>query len=931
MNLVQTFTLLDVGLEAYKASLLDGVGRVRASASDLPGSDGGYSGQFFDYDSMGRLAGQSNPTETTAAGAWPAAGDDAPPAGNGWLYTQQTYDWQGRPSVTTNTDGTTKEASYSGCGCAGGAVVTLTDEGTIDGGVAKRRQQTIYSDVLGRTVKSEVFNWEGGSVYSATVNTYNARDQITQVRQYQGGEGSGTFQDTIMTYDGHGRLKTRHVPQQDTGTSTVWDYNPDDTLNKITDARNASQTFGYNNNRHLVSSITYAWPGGGTVPAPVSFDYDAAGNRTSMADGSGNCAYGFDQLSRMNSETHNFGNLGLTGNYTLGYDYTLGGALKSVTDHTNQTIDYGYDDAGRLNTITGTNYSITQFVDSVSYRAWGGAKQVSYGNGRNASMGYNSRLMVSHFEIPTAGGLPSLMSIDYQHYNDGRLKYSHDLRDDRFDRAYNYDHRSLMKEALSGAEARGEPATTDRPYKQTISYDAFDHITLRSSKHWSRTLPYVSSDSYVNNRRNGWSYDADGNLTNNGSRQYTYDAAGRMIAVSGGNLGQYFDGDGQRVKTTEPNIVTYYVRSTVLGGSVIAELDGSGNKQRGFVYANGKVLAEQFQNGSLAFVHEDPSGISVRRTHAPSGSPIDFIELDPFGAEAYLDDPYIEDPDFDGRGEGGPVYPGYGNLSYPSDGCTLDGVYVPCEMASRAEGMGAAVIGPDSPTRYNHTKQRFEHFRAFVDGYSGWLPSGASYGGGGNARLFSGYDYTSVSIEGSTSGGWHPVFEEIALEQNPQNPTQGPLKGVTGGASGSIDPCTGVKVADLNYSKVRDYGSGANRVTESAKEHILKNHIDSRPGKSQYETDPPQNREAMFVQVQFYNAVTFGLGARKDTFNKKGQLDSISFLFTFPPIAPHRYYGRTVGEGWIGRDQNGNTTLFNTLHLDPDCKTVRNSYPGRPR
>jgi len=86
----------------------------------------------------------------------------------------------------------------------------------------------------------------------------------------------------------------------------------------------------------------------------------------------------------------------------------------------------------------------------------------------------------------------------------------------------------------------------------------------------------------------------------------------------------------------------------------------------------------------------------------------------------------------------------------------------------------------------------------------------------------------------------------------------------------------------------------------------------------------------MFVQVQFYNAVTFGLGARKDTFNKKGQLDSISFVFTFPPIVPHPYYGESRGAGWIGRDQNGNTTLFNTLHLDPDCKTVRNSYPGKP-
>lgn len=86
----------------------------------------------------------------------------------------------------TNTDGTTKEASYSGCGCAGGEVMTLTDEGTIDAGVPKRRQQKIYSDILGRTIKTEVLNWQGGSVYSTTVNTYNARDQVELTRQYAG-------------------------------------------------------------------------------------------------------------------------------------------------------------------------------------------------------------------------------------------------------------------------------------------------------------------------------------------------------------------------------------------------------------------------------------------------------------------------------------------------------------------------------------------------------------------------------------------------------------------------------------------------------------------------------------------------------------------------------------------------------------------------
>ena len=55
--------------------------------------------------------------------------------------------------------------------------MTLTDE-------AGRRQK-VYSDVLGRQLKVEVLNWND-TPYSTRTNTYNARDQITSVKQYQG-------------------------------------------------------------------------------------------------------------------------------------------------------------------------------------------------------------------------------------------------------------------------------------------------------------------------------------------------------------------------------------------------------------------------------------------------------------------------------------------------------------------------------------------------------------------------------------------------------------------------------------------------------------------------------------------------------------------------------------------------------------------------
>ena len=454
---------------AQAIQVFDGAGRVIAKGSNHPGSIGGFSGSLVQYDAVGRAIKQSNPTETSISISgviqpynWTAAGDDAA----GWLYTQQTYDWQGRPLVTTNTDSTTKEASYGGCGCAGGAVVTLTDEGTLFGGATKKRQQKIYSDVLGRTVKTEVLNWDGagtfgtgGTVYSATVNTYNTRDQVTQIRQYAGPEGSGTFQETTMTYDGHGRLKTRHVPEQNAGANTVWDYNPDDTIQKITDARGASQIFGYNS-RHLVTSITYSAPGGSgiSIPAAVSFGYDAAGNRTSMSDGSGGVTSQYNQLSQMTAETRSFD--GLAGSYPISYEYNLAGALKKMTDPTNMTINYGFDSAGRLNNVAGSDNiyaGVSSYASGLQYRAWGTVKSMTYGNNYAMAQTFDARMLPTQFEVagrPSQYGASTVMKTQYQYYADGSLKFADDLLDERFDRAFSYDQVAMLKEGYSGAEAR---------------------------------------------------------------------------------------------------------------------------------------------------------------------------------------------------------------------------------------------------------------------------------------------------------------------------------------------------------------------------------------------------------------------------------------------------------------------------------------------
>ena len=163
--------------------------------------------------------------------------------------------------------------------------MTLTDE--------VGRKQKIYSDVLGRKANTEIYEWNGSTVYSSTTNKYNALDQVVRVRQYVGAapapepetEGSG-YQTTTMTYDGHGRLWKRHAPEQQVDASnssstdhTTYSYNADDTVLSVIDARGATATSVYNG-RDLTTDISYTAPAGISATPSVSYQYDGAGNRT---------------------------------------------------------------------------------------------------------------------------------------------------------------------------------------------------------------------------------------------------------------------------------------------------------------------------------------------------------------------------------------------------------------------------------------------------------------------------------------------------------------------------------------------------------------------------------------------------------------------------------------------------------------------------
>jgi YD repeat-containing protein len=666
--------------ETFVMSITDGAGRTLGTLRELPSSAShAYSALRFEYDKVGQQVKQYNPTEVTVntsdisdISSWQPAGADATSNGGaGWAYSSREYDWKGRVRHEVAADRVTDSyTDYDGCGCAGGEVVTTRGEvvpipGTSD---TARRVNKVYSDSLGRPWKTEVYNWNGATVYSTTTVKYDALDHQVRVRRYAGPApdpepeaDDASYQTNSMNYDGHGRLQSRHLPDQSAGTATAYTYFDDDVVKSVTDARGVKASFTYNA-RHLVTAVTYDHqnvnsvatekPGeSGTTlvtdTTAVGLTYDEAGNRLTMNDGSGSTTYHYDTMSRLTSEDKQFA--GLTGTYTLSYQYALAGALKQVTDvSAGVSFSYDLDKVGQATAVNRTESGVSaQLAHDMLYRASGALKGMSYNNGTSMSLSYDARGRVTHYGVSgvTQDGQYGALAhgSDFDYYADGRVKYASDLFTDALstrlhDRAYSYDHAGRLQEAYSGAEANqfetGIASGGEGAFRQSYTYDAFGNTKGRTGRLWSAddndTEPFVASG-----RNTAWEYDPDGRLvsrnetTQNGLTPYeslrdSYDAAGRLYQTTQTTTSmtgprrniphtatvtetETYDGAGlvavEATNGTDFPSTTYYLRSTVLGGKAVSEYNGSGVRQVTHVLAGGAPIADSWNNAGTPYVN----------------------------------------------------------------------------------------------------------------------------------------------------------------------------------------------------------------------------------------------------------------------------------------------------------------------------------------
>ena len=124
-----------------------------------------------------------------------------------------------------------------------------------------------------------------------------------------------------------------------------------------------------------------------------------------------------------------------------------------------------------------------------------------------------------------------------------------------------------------------------------------------------------------------YTYDAAGNVTNDGAHSYTYDAENRLVSVDGGATAQYgYDQSNRRIKKTIGGVTTHCVWE---GAKVIAEnTASSGAVNVEYVYSGNRMLAS-IAGGvtryyladrlSARLVLDNSGNIIGRQAHLPFG------------------------------------------------------------------------------------------------------------------------------------------------------------------------------------------------------------------------------------------------------------------------------------------------------------------------
>ena len=624
-------------------TLFDGLGRETAH-SVANGQGTSYDKSDTCYDERGLKSFASYPYTASTYNAAQVC------SGTGDSFA---YDAIKRTTSVTHSDSTAITYSYTG------AATSVIDEGNGTSGVQKISQV----DGLGRllsvcevtsttlTVGTDhtpaACNQDISATGFLTTYTYDALGDLTSVSQ------GGSLNQRTFTYDSLSRLITTTNPEAGTTCFGTWsgsacnesyDANSN-VLSRTRPAPNQSSSTTYVTATYTYDPLnrlrtkTYS---DGTTPS-VTLDYDetsVSGN--SLSNTTGRLSSEFTgPSSAMSSQSilsyaapgwvasdiqctpQNCG----TRAFSFAYGYDGVGDVTSSSNGNGITYTLSYNTAPRLTQVATNWLSPTinsgNLVSSVQYNAFGEPSSAGLYNGVSESWNYDTRGRLQLYSA-IAGSTTKYQLSSVTYSGNSNILSAIDSVNGTWS-SYTYDDFNRLVSSSCTANC-----------PQTQPSLGFSYVYDRYGNRWSQTAtgggtwnqPSYSFD--ANNRiASGFTYDAAGNITNDGTYTYTYDAENRIAQVNGGTAVYTYDAEGRRVAKHAGSANYEYLYD--LGGRAVTELlAGTATTNRTEAYAGGRHLATQNVGlGSTWFIHSDWLG--TERVRTPLSGTVEKCTSLPYG------------------------------------------------------------------------------------------------------------------------------------------------------------------------------------------------------------------------------------------------------------------------------------------------------------
>jgi RHS repeat-associated protein len=486
---------------------------------------------------------------------------------------------------------------------AGGTTYTVTDRSFDDRGLldcsAVRMNMAAFDSLPASACTAGTPGPQGPD--RITRNIYDAAGQRLQLREGVGTPDEGT--EATWAYDANGRITTivdgngnrAELRYDGHGRQDRWTF------------PSATRAASFND---ATPATALASAGGVNANDYEQYGYDAAGNRTSLRKRDGSTlTYAYDNLGRMTVKTvPERAGLSAAQTRDVHYRYDLRNMQLSARfdSPTGEGIGNAYDGFGRL-TSSSTNMGGVTRTLAYQYDAAGNRTRITHPDGIHFDTSYDA--LGRPYYIFLNGGAAIVVN---HYYPTGALyAIGHGVST-----VYGRDPVQRLDWLTHGFNG-GAGAVL-----YTYGYNPANQLTLitRDNDAFAWTRHYAVNRNYTTNGLNQYSgvgtlpylYDANGNLTSDGSRTYSYDVENRMVASSNGAALSY-DPLGRLFQVTASGGgVTRFLYD---GDALVAEYDASGTMLRRHVHNVGADVPLATYEGSdlttLRHLYADHQGSIV--------------------------------------------------------------------------------------------------------------------------------------------------------------------------------------------------------------------------------------------------------------------------------------------------------------------------------